>query len=125
MHGACMLASITCLKPFLRPFHGGYFVSTVNSTSGLTGYATGPTKNSKAAYYELSAARKSEKATVTVQSRALEEEGDEEDLIHKPQQLALRPDRFENRASVGAGLRRRDDEDLGISKTQAFTVSYD
>jgi hypothetical protein len=124
-----MLASITCLKPFLRPFDGGFTVRTTGDCShsglNLNGTGTLPKSSKLAAYYELSNQNKSQKgATVTVQSRsAVSEEEDELDLIHKPE-LVLRPDRYENRAFVGPGSRRQDGE-MGIERTQAFTVSYE
>ena len=103
-----MLASVTCLKPFLRPFHSGYFVSTAPS-NGISGYTTGP-KNSRAdAYYELSAARSrtdgDKKHSVIVQTRNLEDDRGDRDLIEpcaKPQ-LAFRPDRCEHRATALPG----------------------
>ncbi|KAK6442707.1 hypothetical protein LTR95_001066 [Oleoguttula sp. CCFEE 5521] len=127
LQAAFILASITCLKPFLRPFHSGYFVSKAGSNPAPMGFGTGP-KSSRATYYELSAARsqggKDEKHVI-VQQRSVGSE-DEQDLIHKPD-MALRPDRVNHRASVGQGLKRPSgmEDDMHISKTQAFSVRYD
>ena len=128
MDGALILASITCLKPFLRPFHSGYFVGTANSSApAIFGTAA---KSAGATYYELSAARSTvredEKHHVAVESHDMGSDGDEQDLIHKSE-LALRPDGVNYQASVGAGSDRLGvrDGDMHISKTQNFTISYD
>ena len=128
MEGALILASITCLKPFLRPFHSGYFVGTANSTApAIFGTAV---KSAPTTYYELSAARSTarehEKHHMAVESRDLGSDADELDLIHKSEP-ALRPDGVNYRASVGTGSDRlgQRDGDMHISKTQNFTISYD
>lgn len=124
LEAAFILASVTCLKPFLRPFHSGYFPSNAGSNAVPMGFGTGP-KSSRSTYYELSASRsqvaKDEKR-ITVEVKC----EDEQDLLRRPE-LALRPDHVVHRASVGAGVKRRSGggDDMHISKTQAFSVRYD
>lgn len=57
---ALISASITCLKPFLRPFHsGGYFVDSIGAPG--SGLRTNVRSSSRDPYYKLSTVRKAAK----------------------------------------------------------------
>lgn len=115
---ALMLASAVCLKPFLQPFHPGWFVAKTAGATGLTGNHSGDNTKGGNTYYELSGARasgglsskdKKQRAITSVTSAhdRRNEESDELDLI-QPYDKAhltrdgLRPDRVENRATAFA-----------------------
>lgn len=87
-----------------------------------------------AAYYELSAARsRSDNKKSVVRDRATEvrdaeEDRDDQELIQphaRPDSLVLRADRCEHRATALREESGLQTEDGAISKTQAWTVSYD
>lgn len=123
---AFMLASITCLKPFMRPFHSGYSVST---TKGATYNTTGKASRSDA-YLMLSAARSvggaKDKPAVRVTSQ-----GDHQAPLQQPARLppVFRPDHVDHRTTIMSADRERhsdeNSEQMIISKTQAWDVSYD
>ena len=131
MDVALMLASITCLKPFLKPFDGAVFVSTARS-KGL-GYGASAKSSRADAYYELSAAsqarsRIDKKQEVVVETRDIadmEDDRDDQDLIQpcaRPKQ-AFRPGTI---VSAEGGYTPADREHpYHISKTDPYTVSYD
>lgn len=132
---AFMLSNITCLKPFLRPFHSGYFVSTVdNKNSG--GYLT--TKDSVSrgdAYYMISTARSAtdNKDGPIVQGERESVSPEKQSNVERNARApAFRPDHSSHRATVLSGdddqiapVEREGSEDMIISKTQAWTVSYE
>ena len=134
---AFMLASITCLKPFLRPFQTGYFISTAHS-NGVSGFNTAVKGSRGDAYYELSAARSRAdkemdiKDAIAINSNRvdLDDDRDDQDLIqsHARPEQAFRPDRVDHRAtafSVGPGYGRSESEGTKIFKTRDIVVSYD
>lgn len=141
MNFTLIFASVTCLKPFLRPFDGGFLVTSIHSHVPAFGAAP---VNKNSAYYELSATQRSALSTseqektmrsadrkhrsVTVSARGVDDDGGFVHVQSKPP-LALRRDRVEQRATVGHDVVRpsveRDGEQMLISKTQAWTVSYD
>ncbi|KAK5121205.1 hypothetical protein LTR85_005689 [Meristemomyces frigidus] len=51
---ALILASATCLKPFLQPFHPGWFAANNTTATGLTGNHSANTTKQSNPYYELS-----------------------------------------------------------------------
>lgn len=142
MNFTLILASVTCLKPFLRPFDGGFLITSMHSHVPAFGAAP-ITKGS--AYYELSATQRSALTTqqekmmrsgdrkhrsVTVSARGVDEDYDGGFVqVQAKPPLALRRDRVEQRATVGHDSVRpsmeRDGEQMLISKTQAWTVSFE
>jgi hypothetical protein len=155
MCAALILSSTTSLKPFLQPFHPGWFVSSGKGVTALTGNPSASNSRQRS-YYELSGidsgknARREPKepAVVSMASisdrRRADDGSDEVDLIQPFENVHLgqddlRPDRVEHRAMAFASVSpepgqlpqdrsrwvsaRR--EDQHISKTQAWSVSYD
>lgn len=126
MHAAIFLASITCLKPFLRPFDPVAFGATA-SRSGLFRYTTEheDSRNRSERYYELSGTRSAKDGkkgpTSEIRSKSSGNELDGED------ELPLRPHDISH---VAAAQSERDDpgdrvrgDARSISKTQSWTVS--
>ena len=117
---ALILASATCLKPFLQPFHPGRFVAKTTGNTGLTGnYSMDNTRRADT-YYEISGARSNgggtgskDKKQMTVSSVTSrndhrgDDASDELDLI-QPYDTThitrnkLRPDKVEHVATVFA-----------------------
>ncbi|KAK3066098.1 hypothetical protein LTR53_017684 [Teratosphaeriaceae sp. CCFEE 6253] len=116
---ALILASATCLKPFLQPFHPGWFVAKTGVT-GLTGNSSGQNTKRANTYYELSGARSAggvmsskdrKNRTITSVTSASDARGDDAsdeaglitpyDKAHL-QHGALRPDRAEHHAGAFA-----------------------
>jgi hypothetical protein len=157
MCAALILASTTSLKPFLQPFHPGWFVASGHGvTTALTGNPSANNSKQGRSYYELSGVNSSrigrreakEEALTSVtpvSGRQRSDNGsDEIDLIQPYEtvhlgQDDLRPDGVEHRAIAFAstspepgqmpkdrsrwvGVPRSGQQ---ISKTQAWSVSYD
>lgn len=134
LEAAFMLSNITCLKPFLRPFHSGYFVSTVDAKS--SGYKNTKDSSSRGdTYYMISRARSTNgnkddvAAHGALESMSQDNQSDIEGSARGP---AFRPDHTSHRATVLSGsgelvprIDREGSEDMIISKTQAWTVSYE
>lgn len=139
-----MSASVTCLRPFLRPFHSGFVVTSSNQSKG---YATATTAKEK--YYALGSVRAANKdgslqtANTEVSVGASSDQGATRDgrgnvsnqksasrrqdnsnghtrSSSRDQQSLRRGDRSDGRSHASSGS-----EALIISKTQAWTVSYE
>ncbi|KAK5710780.1 hypothetical protein LTR17_018696 [Elasticomyces elasticus] len=120
-----ILASITCLKPIMKPFHSGYIV-----TNGpVSGYATTAKQSSRDAYLELSAAKSAADAkdgTITVTKRDRSSHG--LDHAYTKSAHTMRADQVDHEATVtfaSEGQPPSDSHDMSINRTQAFTISYD
>lgn len=131
---AFMLSNITCLKPFLRPFHSGYFVSTIdNKTSGYL--ATKDSGSRGDTYLMISTARskaESKTESTSVAEAEIKTADRQTEAERRAKTPAFRPDHASHRATVlsdhGGQLAdtdREGGEDMIISKTQAWTVSYE
>lgn len=131
---AFILSNTTCLKPFLRPFHSGYFVTTVGNKS--SGYASTKDGGSRGdAYYMISATRSAREGkpgpqvSEVAQDQPVEGQMDGE---RSGKVLAFRPGQWSHRATVlsdhsdnVAPMETDGADDMIISKTQAWTVSYE
>ncbi|TKA68967.1 hypothetical protein B0A55_06608 [Friedmanniomyces simplex] len=122
---AFILASITCLKPVMKPFHSGYTVSNAPASN----YITTVKKSNRDAYLELSAARSAadnKDGTIIVTRRDRGSHGIDHGYTksaHIP-----RPDQVDHEATVSfanEGQPHPDSHDMSISRTQAWTISYD
>ena len=134
MDTAFILASVTCLRPFLRPFHRGYFLSTAG-TKG-SGYKSSVTGSHGNAYYMLSAAREAPddqtpRQKTTTHDGVDEEEGAGHHQLASVPKAVISPARGvrvshcqtetpEERAHGGSDGRR-----MTISKTKSWTVEYE
>lgn len=132
---AFMLSNITCLKPFLRPFHSGYFVSTIDTKN--SGYPTTKDSTSRGdTYYMISRA----KSTADNKDGSMVQDSEVDgissqtwsDTERTGKAPAFRPDRTSHRVTVLSNndgqvvtRDREGSEDMIISKTQAWTVSYE
>jgi len=137
---ALFLASVTCLKPVLQPFHPGYFVSRTG-VAGLTG-VTDYNRNSKGiwkdAYYELSKGRsqrsrdaKQSKPAANISASRYTADDDASDQIDLIQGLTELSPTYqiegpERRVSAcAAGVSSFEPLHGGIAKTQTWSVRYD
>ncbi|KAK4556125.1 hypothetical protein LTR86_006822 [Recurvomyces mirabilis] len=147
-----VLASITCLKPFLRPFHSGYAVSAApsggyNATFNTGGYSTGGKRSRNDPYVDLSTAGKSA-ATTSQLSRRGRVDGKDggaivlTDITTSPSDevvddrdgeapLVVRPDYQGHVTSVithgsgGSEAVRPPSKKMSISMTKEWGVRYD
>ena len=136
MLSALFLASITCLKPVLQPFHPGYYVSNT-ALAGPTGYGSNSKGAWKDAYYELSKARSQvstdfkqmkQAATISTTCYAADDDAsDKIDLIQSLKELSptYRPEGAGHRMLACAAGGPRDPRVGGIAKTQTWSVRYD
>ncbi|TKX20010.1 hypothetical protein C1H76_7894 [Elsinoe australis] len=130
MECAFILASVTCLKPFLRPFAPGFFISSAAYTGRVSALSAGHKGSRANPYYELSAARsRAEKDTVneTITQRMGSEEVEDEQGLIKPGEppKSWRPDLAGHQATVEQTDERHRMSTRGISMTQGWTVSFD
>lgn len=128
---ACMqigfiLATVTCLKPLLRPFHSGYLITTADTN--LSGYKTGIRGRKGSEYLMLSAVKNSStnKPAATVSVAEPPSNANAQPAIPSK---AYVPDRHEShRGAVERHERSNgsmDSEQMFISKTQTWTVEYE
>ncbi|KAK3717683.1 hypothetical protein LTR37_005750 [Vermiconidia calcicola] len=134
MGTALMFASITCLKPFIRPFDAVAFNSATRSV-GLFRYTAEPIVSRNDRYLELSEMRSGihKKAGVTTHIRSIEDDckSDQEDLIPdacKPPPT-FRPvgvDHVVQARSTAPehGFDGNGRDGRAIFKTESWTVSY-
>lgn len=127
MNTGIIFASVTCLKPFLRPFDPIAFGAS-GSHQGLFRYTTEhqDSQNRSSRYYELSGARSAKGGRKEAASKIREtgegSRGEDED------ELPLRPggNLYVSRAQADPRL-HTGNEDRGnskaISKTQSWTVT--
>ncbi|KAK3062659.1 hypothetical protein LTR53_019262, partial [Teratosphaeriaceae sp. CCFEE 6253] len=129
MELAFILASITCLKPVMKPFHSGYVVSTAPQS----GYTSAAKVSHRDAYMELSAAKSSvhsrgdKDGGVAVVKRDRDSRGDGMNHGHRRKLSApvARADHADHEAVVSSATesqRQMDEHDMSISKTQAWTI---
>lgn len=122
---AFMSASVTCLKPFLRPFSSGHFIATDGSGIPITG------KSSRGdAYYMLSKNKSKGDKVSTVRSMdGQETQSSSPQSDHSSKgQPKFRPDLSSHRATVmsqecehsGSGP-----NEMVISMTQEWDVTYE
>lgn len=121
MDGAFLLASITCLKPFLRPFYSDYSAQVGADAQAYTVYDRKINRSRGEAYHELNHSRSKDGSNgkrSVIRSRHTDD--------GQPP-LSLRPDKCEYEATAHADPRSKatGDENMLISKTQAWSVSYD
>lgn len=120
---AFMSASVTCLKPFLRPFHSGYFVSTDGSGVPVTG------KGSQADTYYMLSRSKSRHDKDELRARSTDDHGTLTSplyLQHTPRsQPKFRPDLSSHRATIMSQEREHDGDEKTISMTQEWNVTYE
>lgn len=129
-----MLSNITCLKPFLQPFHPGYFVSTVDEKAS-TYLSTKGSGSRGDAYLMISAARsttESKTGSATIDEAEVGTATAQSGLEGGGKAPAFRPDKLSHRATVlsdhferPAAADKAGSEEMIISKTQAWTVSYE
>ena len=133
-----IFASITCLKPFLRPFDAGAFGTRLSKQhTGLFNYAKEhDLLRVGAHYYELSAAHSSkpsggQKSEVletvrSMQDSRLEQEDEVPLTAHVPAPV-LRPGHCMHSARIrhGGGDNDIDENRQGISMTQSWHVSVE
>ena len=116
-----ILASVTCLKPFVRPFHSGYVVSTTPAS----GYASTSKNLHRDAYVELSAVKSAagnEDGAIIQTRRGRDSRG------YKKSAVVYRPDQVDQEATVSSaneGQPYSKSHDMSISRTQAWPVSYE
>jgi len=134
-----IFASITCLKPFLRPFDAGAFGTQLsNQHTGLFKYTVDQNVSRVGAqYYELSAAHSvrrmgaGQKPEVLETIRSMQdsriEQDDEVPLTGRVPAPMLRPGQYMHSAHVrhGDSDHENDDNGHGISKTQSWVVSVE
>jgi hypothetical protein len=126
---AFIFASITCLKPFLRPFHPVAFGGSAPA-NGLFRYTAEPKGSRSDRYYELSGARSAadgkRDVVTTTRSVADDSTSDQEDLIEPANRPppTFRPIGVEHTAqAVSTGGRHNGGDGKLISKTRSWTVS--
>ena len=124
-----MLASITCLKPFLRPFRSGYFASS----EPHYGYksdnsATKPSRHD--AYLDLSTARSAgygKDGTIVLTTMDSDGSGTVK-AQHDKASLVTRPDVVDHEAiaSFADGQQQASGQPkkMSISRTQTYSISY-
>lgn len=128
---ACMqigfiLATVTCLKPLLRPFHSGYIITTADAN--LSGYKTGIRGRKGSEYLMLSAVKdtSSNKPATTV---SVADSSDNTNAQPAPPAKAFIPERHGSHRSPVVRHERMngstDSEQMFISKTQTWTVEYE
>lgn len=131
---AFMLSNITCLKPFLQPFHPEYFVSTVDDKAS-TYLSTKGSGSRGDAYLMISAARSttgSKTGSATIDETEVGTANPPSGIEGGGKAPAFRPDKSSHRAMVlsdhlerAAAAEMAGSEEMIISKTQAWTVSYE
>jgi hypothetical protein len=125
---AIIFTSMSCLKPFLKPFDNAAFGSHIER-SGLFRYTT-EQNNSRNQYYELSAARmglaSGRKNEVQQFTRSMGESRATHEDDEVPLTDALRPDGVGHLARVRhGGATEGAGNGKNISKTRSWTVSVD
>lgn len=124
---AFILASITCLKPFLRPFHEGYYVTTAANSAG-TGYSV-PKKDSRSDTYLMLSTPHSTTDNVDGTISHTDAKRGVEDSVQRPKPtMDLRPDNVTHQATGVFAEHAPDTADMRdgrISRTQAWRVSYE
>lgn len=151
MQIAFILVSLTCLKPFLRPFHSGHLITTADANTKLSGYKTthrgGGRSYKSSDYVMLSTTKDKDAASSTrasghktysrpaVAVTAAEAPtsapiGAQNQPASPPR--ALVPNSRGNRGSYHGTVMRQerlkgssDSEQMFISKTQTWTVEYE
>lgn len=120
---AFMSASVTCLKPFLRPFHSGYFVSTSGSGIPVSG------KGTRADTYYMLSKNKSTNDKDEPRSRVTDAHETSTTPLHpgyaRQSQPKFRPDLSGHRATVMSQERAHDGDEMTISMTQEWDVTYE
>jgi hypothetical protein len=131
---ACMqigfiLATMTCLKPLLRPFHSGYLITTADTN--LSGYKTGIRGRKGSEYLMLSAVKDnaSTKPATTATTVSVADPPDDANTQPAPPSKAFIPERRGSHRSPVVRHERlngsTDSEQMFISKTQTWTVEYE
>ena len=128
MHLAFILVSMTCLKPFLRPFHSGHLITTADTK--ISGYKTGRRSHKSSDYVMLSTTKDTSiskpAVTVTASEPPRRTAGDAKPA---PPPRAFAPDSHGAYRSTVVRQGRQDgsspSEHMFISKTQTWTVEYE
>lgn len=127
-----LFASLTCLKPFLKPFDTAAFGSHHASRTGI--FRCTNEQNKSATYYELSAnistnrsmpggGAGNRKSMVTQSQRSIANGEDDEVPLTDNASSGLRPGRIGHTAEIRHSDVGDDGHERNISKTQTWTVS--
>jgi hypothetical protein len=122
MNFSFILSSITCAKPFLKPFHSGYFISTSNQRAygnGKSGASSNPNS------YRMIDANVSKSAN----NRSIpDDEGSAPSACHYGERNHFRPEPVLHHAAVSVKAAREQHQGsdrMAISQTKTWAVSYE
>lgn len=128
-----MLSSITCAKPFLRPFHSGYFISTTNTKT--SGYLKGGISSLDNSYRMLSAAKSNAGSNYSTSASGHSHPNfcsytgnDDAAILDSKPINHFRPQPHSHRATVSADILAQPHPSLDsmvISRTKAWTLTYE
>lgn len=132
---ACMqigfiLATLTCLRSILRPFHSGFLITTVDTST--SGYKTGVRGRKGSEYLMLSAVKDSGSTKPAGQASVVDQSGSAPAHANGPPAQppkAFIPDPYGTHQSAivghGGSNGSRDSQQMFINKTQTWTVEYE
>lgn len=130
---ACMqigfiLATLTCLRSILRPFHSGFLITTADTNT--SGYKTGVRGRKGSEYLMLSAIKDSAAGSKKPAIHASVQDPPSNAInTPAPPPKAFIPEPYGTQQSgfVGPGVSNssRDSQQMFISKTQTWTVEYE
>lgn len=131
MNAAFILASVTCLKAFLRPFGAGYLVSQ-SDTAPTSGYVTRPRGYKGSAYYMLSGVREKQqdKSATLVNATERADKHLSHELAAVPKAVVARGQGM-HRAHIHSQSRSHSysssesKQQMIISQTTEWSVSYE
>ncbi|KAK5046180.1 hypothetical protein LTR84_008637 [Exophiala bonariae] len=120
-----ILSSITCAKPFLKPFHSGYFIGTSNQKS-FHGNAKSDSNSNGNSYRMLSATTSK---SLAVKNRSVQQEERPNGNINPHGDKSLfRPEPVSHHAAVSSQAAKhqpRTSDQMEISQTKTWAVSYE
>lgn len=122
-------ASVTCLKPFLQPFHSGYVISMVGAR--ISGHTVTGTDSQGDSYHMLGNTRSAmdkNGTAVTISDAAGSRNSQAVEDTHWLRAPLFRPDQSNHQATVETKYRHHNSnnpEEMIISMTHEWTVSYE
>lgn len=123
MNFSFILSSITCAKPFLKPFHSGYFIGTSNQKS-FHGNAKSDSKSNGNSYRILDAT-----TSQSVNDRSIQQD---DRVVHNADSYGdkglFRPEPISHHVAVSSKAGRHQpspSDHMAIAQTKSWAVSYE